>query len=148
MKISDYITWLRKEHNIVLTISGSDQLVLQGDQNTLTEELIADIKDRKEDILTFFKRSKVEVITKAPQKRYYRASSAQKRLHYLQELNPDSMAYNIPRSFLLKGQLDVNRLSEIFNELVKRHEILQTSVQVVQNEVFQTFFHWAMVLKT
>ncbi len=68
---------------------------------------------------------------------HYPLSSAQKRLYYLFELDPQSIAYNQPKVLKLFGELDVTKLSNAFQALGETHEILRTSYQVVEGEPVQ-----------
>lgn len=61
-------------------------------------------------------------------------SFAQQRLWLVLELDPDNIAYNIPEAFLVKGRLDVTVLARSFTEIVRRHEILRTTFQVIDGE--------------
>ena len=53
-------------------------------------------------------------------------SYAQQRLWFLQQLDPESVAYNIPFGIRLRGELDREVLSKSLKELVRRHEVLRT----------------------
>src|SRR5215510_2977060 len=61
-------------------------------------------------------------------------SFAQQRLWLFLQLDPDNISYNVPEAFLLKGSLNVSALSQTFTEIVRRHEILRTTFQVVSGE--------------
>ena len=54
-------------------------------------------------------------------------SYAQQRLWFLEQLNPDTAAYNIPFVFRLLGPLDLSALQQALNALVARHEIFRTT---------------------
>ncbi len=71
------------------------------------------------------------------EKEYYEMSSAQKRLYTLQQLELNSISYNMPRVLKLEGELDVERLKEAFNKLMHRHEALRTSFEVVEDGLVQ-----------
>ncbi|GAA0372815.1 non-ribosomal peptide synthase/polyketide synthase [Bacillus horti] len=58
---------------------------------------------------------------------FYPLSSAQKRMYFLQQLEPTKTSYNVPGVTFIEGALDVKRLEEAFNQLIQRHEILRTS---------------------
>jgi len=53
-------------------------------------------------------------------------SFAQQRLWFLDRLLANKAAYNIPRVWQLRGQLDTLALTRSLNELVARHEVLRT----------------------
>ena len=68
-------------------------------------------------------------------------SFSQKRLWFLQQLNPDDISYNVPAALHLKGRLDVTALERAFGEIVRRHEALRTIISdtdEVPRQVIQT----------
>ncbi|MCC6554029.1 MAG: amino acid adenylation domain-containing protein [Polyangiaceae bacterium] len=58
-------------------------------------------------------------------------SYAQQRLWFLQRLNPENSAYNIPAALLLEGELDRGALERTLDEIVRRHESLRTTFREV-----------------
>jgi len=76
-------------------------------------------------------------IEKAPQQAFYPLSAAQKRLYFMQELAPESTAYNMPTANYLGKEVDLERMESVINQLIERHEILRTSFVKVNNEPFQ-----------
>lgn len=54
-------------------------------------------------------------------------SYAQQGLWFMDQLTPDSAAYNIPYKADLIGPLDVDALQRTLNEIVRRHESLRTT---------------------
>jgi amino acid adenylation domain-containing protein/FkbM family methyltransferase len=87
------------------------------------------IKGLQEDLLTD--------LVAAELKEYYRLSSVQKRLYLLQQMEPESTAYNLPLPIVLEGQLDKKRLDNTFNRLIIRHESCRTSFEMIKEEPFQ-----------
>ncbi len=59
-------------------------------------------------------------------------SFSQERLWFLNELDPENPAYNMPAAVLLEGDLDVRALAASFAEVRRRHEVLRTVFPAVQ----------------
>ncbi|HEU4833207.1 MAG TPA: amino acid adenylation domain-containing protein [Pyrinomonadaceae bacterium] len=53
-------------------------------------------------------------------------SFAQQRLWFMDQLEPESAAYNVPAAVRLRGALNVDALQRSFAEVVRRHEVLRT----------------------
>jgi len=64
-------------------------------------------------------------------------SFAQQRLWFLHQLEPDSIAYNMPTALRLTGRLDTAALEWGINEIIRRHEILRTTFRLVDNQPVQ-----------
>ena len=71
-------------------------------------------------------------------------SFAQRRLWFLDQMEPGLTAYNIPAAVRLAGQLDVRVLNWSLNEIVRRHESLHTTFDLVAGEPVQVI---ALALK-
>jgi hypothetical protein len=61
-------------------------------------------------------------------------SSVQRRLWFLREQFPESLAENLPMSWHGVGPLNVEALAHAFNTLVARHEVLRTHVYLHDQE--------------
>ena len=64
-------------------------------------------------------------------------SFAQQRLWFLDQLEPNNPRYNLRRAVRLKGHLRSEVLERSLNEIVRRHETLRTSFQVIDNQPVQ-----------
>src|SRR6185295_15767463 len=53
-------------------------------------------------------------------------SFAQQRLWFIQQLEPESAAYNSSKVVRLRGVLDIEAVRTSFSEVVRRHEVLRT----------------------
>ncbi|HXD33570.1 MAG TPA: amino acid adenylation domain-containing protein [Pyrinomonadaceae bacterium] len=65
------------------------------------------------------------------------ASFAQERLWFLNQLEPNTALYNVPRALRLKGNLDLAALQQAFDKLIERHETFRTRFEFVDGEVRQ-----------
>ncbi|MBW8875033.1 MAG: non-ribosomal peptide synthase/polyketide synthase [Acidobacteria bacterium] len=64
-------------------------------------------------------------------------SFAQQRLWFVQQLDPESSAYNVPIAVKLEGRLKPAILERCFAEMVSRHETLRTTFVAVAGEAVQ-----------
>ena len=64
-------------------------------------------------------------------------SFAQQRLWFLEQLEPGSSAYNIPRTMRLRGQLNVAALKQSLGEILRRHEVLRTTFSIENDQPVQ-----------
>jgi len=64
-------------------------------------------------------------------------SFAQLRLWIVQQLDPESTAYNISQAVRLKGNLNVSVLEATLSEIVRRHETLRTVFAVKDGQPIQ-----------
>jgi amino acid adenylation domain-containing protein len=53
------------------------------------------------------------------------ASTQQQRVWYLEQIEPDSLAYNLPAAFRLKGRLNQPALARAFDTIEARHHLLR-----------------------
>ena len=65
-------------------------------------------------------------------------SYSQQRLWFLQQLNPDSAAYNIPVAIRIRGEVDLTLLRQSVQAVVERHEILRTEIKTDNGIPYQT----------
>lgn len=73
-------------------------------------------------------------ITKAEEKEYYPMSSAQKRVFFMHNLAPESVAYNIALCYKLGGDVNMEKLEKAFQSIIDRHEILRTGF-IIHNDM-------------
>ncbi|PUA26609.1 MAG: hypothetical protein B0W54_22975 [Cellvibrio sp. 79] len=90
----------------------------------------------------------LSTIPVAAARQYYPASSAQKRLFALSQINSEKITYNIPAVYNILGPLDYLKLKEALHQLIQRHESLRTSLAFINGEVMQTIHHQADVSTT
>ncbi len=64
-------------------------------------------------------------------------SFGQQRLWFLHQLEPLSVAYNMPLAVRLRGVLDVAVLQRCLDEVVARHEVLRTTFRILDGQPVQ-----------
>ncbi|HEY6802400.1 MAG TPA: non-ribosomal peptide synthase/polyketide synthase [Pyrinomonadaceae bacterium] len=64
-------------------------------------------------------------------------SFAQQRLWFIDQLEPNSTLYNSPLAVRLSGELKKGALEQTLTEIVRRHEVLRTTFQVIDGEAMQ-----------
>jgi amino acid adenylation domain-containing protein len=69
-------------------------------------------------------------------------SFAQERLWFLDQMEPNSPLYNCPAAVRLEGQLNLEALEFVVNEIVRRHEVLRTRIEVEAGEPVQVIDQW------
>nr|BFF38247.1 hypothetical protein BACY1_00520 [Tenacibaculum mesophilum] len=144
MKISEFIIDLKKNHDLKIVLK-DEKLRVNGKKENLTSEIVTQIKERKEEIVNYYKsiRSAKETISipKAAPKAFYPLSNVQSTIYFRYEFDQNSLAFNMPKLIKCHGLLDIDKLTASFNKLIKRHESLRTnfiihegaSVQVVRD---------------
>ncbi|HEU4962713.1 MAG TPA: amino acid adenylation domain-containing protein [Bacilli bacterium] len=76
-------------------------------------------------------------IARAEDRPYYPTSFAQKRMFLMNQVDPQSVAYNLPLAMYVEGRIDIERFQEAVDQLVERHECLRTGVRLVDHEIVQ-----------
>ncbi len=76
-------------------------------------------------------------ILRVPRGQSFPLSFSQERMWFLNQLDPETSAYNLPQAIRLRGRLDVEVLHRCFTELVRRHETLRTTFALVDGQPVQ-----------
>ncbi|MEG4277791.1 amino acid adenylation domain-containing protein [Microcoleus sp. MON1_C1] len=112
-------------------------------EGIITPELRAQISQRKAEIVLFLKAAnRTSSLTHTPIVSMGREgnlplSFAQQRLWFLDQLVPNNPFYNVPAALRLTGSLNFSALQQTFNEIVRRHEALRTTLAVVSGQPVQ-----------
>ncbi|MGO4295011.1 amino acid adenylation domain-containing protein [Chitinophaga sp. RAB17] len=118
-----------KQNKVVPRLDG-DRLKLIGETRSLSEECLEQIRARKSELIAFLRSAGEQFdfvpIPPAPVQEYYPASNAQKRIWVLCQFEGATSAYNIIRSFYLKGTVNKDHLNKAFQLTIQRHESLRT----------------------
>ncbi|MEG4496904.1 amino acid adenylation domain-containing protein [Microcoleus sp. F10-C6] len=95
---------------------------------------VASLSDRIEVALKAKAGLKILPIERVSRDRHLPLSFAQQRLWFLDQLEPNSAAYNIPAAVRIAGNLSVAVLLQSLNEIVQRHEILRTTFTAIDGK--------------
>ncbi len=113
-----------------------DRLRCSAPEGVLTQELHANILDRKPELIAFLTQPATETIP-ISNVQPIPMSFAQQRLWFLSELMPDNPFYNMPVAMRLQGRIDRVALEQAFQTIVNRHEILRTTFATVDAQPVQ-----------
>jgi len=78
-----------------------------------------------------------KTIKKCPQRPFYPASSAQKRMYLASNMYSNSTLYNITGGLLLDTVPNITKLQNTFDVLLSRHQILRTYFDIVNGNIVQ-----------
>jgi fengycin family lipopeptide synthetase D len=89
------------------------------------------------EVLSLAEQSRYEPIPLAEGQACYPLSSAQNRLYILEQLEGIGSTYHLPIALMIEGDVDDFRLEQAWQALLARHEILRTSIDVVDGVPMQ-----------
>ncbi|WP_293128194.1 non-ribosomal peptide synthetase [Microcoleus sp. bin38.metabat.b11b12b14.051] len=141
MNIVEFISYLRSL-DINIFVEG-ERLRCNAPEGIITPELRAEISQTKAEIISFLQAAnRTSNFTLAPIVPIARdgnlpLSFAQQRLWFLDELVPNNPFYNVPAALRVTGSLNFPALQQTFNEILRRHEALRTTLAVVAGEPVQ-----------
>ncbi|MUG92983.1 amino acid adenylation domain-containing protein [Scytonema sp. UIC 10036] len=141
MKTGQFLSYL---HSLGITVvPQGEQLKCKAPQGTLTPAIRAELTKRKAEILEFLSQVKAASddnllpILPTSRSETLPLSFAQERLWFLDQLMPLNPCYNMPFALRLAGKLDVLALQQSLNEIIRRHETLRTSFEIVDGQPTQ-----------
>ena len=117
-----------------------DRLRCNAPEAVLTEDLSAQLRARKAEILAFLQQHETNAaaaIQPVPRTGPLPVSFAQQRLWFLEQMQQEGAVYNIPLAVQVQGWLDEAAFSQSLNALVQRHEVLRTRFITVEGQPVQ-----------
>ncbi|UCF85220.1 MAG: hypothetical protein JSV50_06185, partial [Desulfobacteraceae bacterium] len=147
MNTSEFLSYL-SGLDIRLRAEG-DRLRCNAPKGALTQEIRDELTERKAEILSFLSKldhtistSSIPPISAIERNGDLPLSLNQKRLWFLDQLEPGNWAYNIPMVYRITGTLDIVSLEQSLRAIIHRHEILRTTfpandgqpIQVISEE--------------
>ncbi|MEG4066492.1 amino acid adenylation domain-containing protein [Microcoleus sp. Pol11C2] len=140
-ELVEFLSYLRSL-DINIFVEG-EILRCNAPEGIITPELRAEISQKKAEIISFLKAAnRTSSFTPTPIVPMGRdgnlpLSFAQQRLWFLDQLVPNNPFYNVPAALRLTGSLNFSALQQTFNEIVRRHEALRTTLAVVSGQPVQ-----------
>lgn len=141
MTTLEFLSYLRSLE--IRVWAEGEKLRFRAPENALTPALRAELSERKADILSFLTQltdeavADVPPILPVPRDRNYPLSFSQERLWFLDQLDPNSPAYNIHSATRFQGSLNIKALEQSLSELMRRHESLRTTFSVIDGKPIQ-----------
>ncbi|MEG4250352.1 amino acid adenylation domain-containing protein [Microcoleus sp. Pol10D4] len=141
VELVEFLSYLRSL-DINIFVEG-EILRCNAPEGIITPELRAEISQKKAEIISFLKAAnRTSSFTPTPIVPLGRdgnlpLSFAQQRLWFLDQLVPNNPFYNVPAALRLTGSLNFSALQQTFNEIVRRHEALRTTLAVVSGQPVQ-----------
>jgi amino acid adenylation domain-containing protein len=142
LSTAEFLAELRRR-DVSCLVEG-DRLRVSAPTEAVDAALRDELSRRKGEILAFLTNSRSEGPTRPPLRKRSldgRAglplSFAQQRMWFLQQLDPESPAYNLQTSVPLPGPIDLAALRRSLTEVVRRHEILRTTFRLMGAEPVQ-----------
>ncbi|HVK99263.1 MAG TPA: condensation domain-containing protein, partial [Dongiaceae bacterium] len=131
MNVLDLLTQLRRA-GIQLSLDG-DKLKIKAPQGAMTDEVKAQLKAQKDQIVEFLRESQAQQVSSAfeilDRSAKLPLSYTQQALWTMERLNPGSIAYNLPMAFRFSGLLDVDKINAAITAIIARHETLRSTMQ-------------------
>jgi acyl carrier protein len=106
------------------------------------EPAVEGLASRIEEALKAGKKDEAPPLVRVSREERLPLSFAQQRLWFLDQLDPGNAAYNVPEALALKGDLNIEALERAINEIIRRHEILRTRIEVEVGEPIQVIDKW------
>lgn len=141
MNTVEFLSYLRSL-DIQVFIDGK-KFSCNAPKGTLTAKLRAEIQQRKAEIIEFLEATNrtnnhsFKPLVPISRSENLPLSFAQQRLWFLDQLIPNNPFYNIPLALHLTGSLNKPALEQTFNEIVRRHEALRTTVSIQSGQPVQ-----------
>jgi amino acid adenylation domain-containing protein len=108
------------------------KLLLNAPAGTLTIELQEELRRRKPELLVLLLAS-----DDAGEERIAPLTFAQQRLWLIDRFSPGNVAYNIPQSWIVESDVDLDALRRALHRLAERHPTLRTRIETRTGEPFQ-----------
>ena len=117
-----------KDQGIHLWVTQEGTLGFKAPKGAMTPALAVAVKANKPAIIGLLQGAETieQLPTRAPRNEPPRLSSEQKRLYFIERLNPGTLNYHMPGGVTLNGPLQADALEQAFQHVIERHDVLRT----------------------
>lgn len=119
--------------DIKLWLDG-ERLRYSAPTGALAPDLRAQLQEHKSTLMALLSGGRTESV---PRTETAPASFAQRHFWSLQQSAPTECFYNVPFGFRLSGKLDAALLRRSFDAIIRRHELLRTTLQPIDGALMQ-----------
>lgn len=136
--LESFLSELRQQE-VTLWLEG-DRLRYRAPEGSLSPEMLAELRDRKAEVIAFLQAAKQLSSTHQPPLQpiprtgNLPLSFAQQRFWFLYQFEPDSPANNMPVVIRFTGNLSLDLLKRSIAEVVQRHEVLRSRFPMVDGQ--------------
>jgi len=113
-----------------------------GMRSVFEESTVAGLARKIEEAMRAGVKRQAPPLVRASREERLPLSFAQRRLWFIDQLDPGNAMYNISGAVRLKGDLNLEALERSVNEIVRRHEALRTRIEVEVREPAQVIDEW------
>ncbi|MBS7233718.1 amino acid adenylation domain-containing protein [Flavobacterium psychroterrae] len=122
------------DNKLLLKLENGKLKVFKDGTHSISAELLNEIKTHKEALENYLLSQEKNLIDdglklkipKLENQESYELSSSQRRLWILNHFEKGAVAYNIPSSFEIQQNINIENFKKAINDLIERHEILRT----------------------
>lgn len=114
-----------------------DRLAVEAPPGVMTPSLAAEIKAHRDEILGIL--SQADRLEKVARDHPMPLGVVQERMWAHSQMEPDSLMYNLPAAWRLRGPLDERAFCDAFDDFIARHEAMRMRVFVADGLPLQTF---------
>jgi amino acid adenylation domain-containing protein len=113
-----------------------------GVKSIFKEPTVAALARRIDGMIKAGEKDKAPPLVRVSREGRLQLSFAQQRLWIIDQLAPNNPFYNCLGAVRLEGRLDLAALERAINEIIRRHEVLRTRVEVEAEEPVQIIDEW------
>jgi len=125
----------------------ADELKINAPKDTLTNDIVIQIKAFKPQILEWLQnvampnatahQSDIVPLSKEDKEKYIQASFGQEQIWLTEKLNDMGDSYHFTRVIKMTGNVNFQEIEHAFSEIIKRHEALRTVFFEQDNSLYQ-----------